>query len=314
LKKPEPSVPLPFRPPETRRFPVTAFLALFFVSCATAPRVAEVLPGSADFSVLPGGASVYLWADVKETRPLLEALSIGGLDGSGAAEILERTDSAAAAFYPEGAGRRFFLAGWGSYPPLRAGISMTFSRDWKKLKSPTGKRYWYSQSSRIGAAVGSKLAYAADGDPFAASDGAAEIPGGFEEFRRGCVLAGWIPEPREPINRFAAAAEIPIQFPAEAFFFGAARARGSGDAWEMVFRIRTPSAVQARALTALFAMARIFITGQADGGNSAEFLPELFANPPVQEEQDIIFRSAVMDTEKTALLFNTFAVYFNQVK
>jgi hypothetical protein len=304
------------------RLPVPAFLALFFVSCATAPKIAEPPAGGADFSVLPPGARVYLWADVKETRPLLETLSIGGLDGRDAAEILDRTDTAAAAFYPEEAGRRFFLAGWGSYPSWRAGVSMAFSRDWKKLKSETGKRYWYSKSRGIGAAIGAKLAYAAEGDPFAAAGGGPVIsPDGFEEFRKACVLAGWIPAPREPVNRFLADMEIPLQIPAEDFFFGIAGAEGGNEGWELLFRVRTPSASQARALLTLFSLARMFAVNSAvedigvpqgpDDGLGG-LLPALFANLPVQEDKDVVLKSAVMDAEKTALLFKTFSVYFNQ--
>ena len=175
-------------------FPALTFLTLFFVSCATVPKPAEPPAGGADFSVLPSGARVYLWADVKGARPLLEAVSVRGLGGGNEAEILDRTDTAAAAFYPETAGKRFFLAGWGSYPSWRAGVSMVFSRDWKKLKSETGKRYWYSKSSGIGVVIGSKAAYAAEGDPFALIEGqTVRSPEGFEEFRGNCVLAGWIP-------------------------------------------------------------------------------------------------------------------------
>ena len=300
------------------RLLLPAFLVLLLGSCATAPRIADAplggFPGGADFSVLPPGARVYLWADVKEARPLLEALSMGGISGRDAADILEKTDTAAAAFYPEEAVRRFFLAGWGSYPSWQAGISMTFSRDWKKLKSPTGKGYWYSKSSGIGAAIGSKLVYAADGDPFASvQGGAVESPGGFEEFRGGCVLAGWIPEPREPVNRFLSAAEIPIQFPAEEFFFGAARVQGggeTGEAWEPVFRMRAPAAEQARAIVSLFALARMFM-GETAGEGPAAILQVLFASQPVQEGSDISLTLEAMSTEKTALLFNTFSVYFD---
>jgi hypothetical protein len=310
---------------------VVSVLAVFLVSCATAPRISEPPPGGASFetgsgfSVLPPGARLYLWADVKEARPLLDVLSIGTLDGKDAAGILERTDIAEAAFYPEEAGRSFFLAGWGSYPVFSAGISMAFSRDWKKVKSPTGNRYWYSKNNNLGVAIGSNLAYAAAGDPWAGVPGEAstggetvQIPEGFETFRSGCVLAGWMPEPQEPINRFLAAAELPIQFPAEQFFFGAAKVQSGdedgGSAWELVFRMRAPSAAQARALATLFAMARMFIGGATGGEGLAAILPVLFANQPVQEGNDVIIRLPAMTAEETALLFSTFSVYFNQVQ
>ncbi|AEF81785.1 hypothetical protein [Leadbettera azotonutricia] len=294
------------------------FLILFlvFASCASSPKAASPNEdGSPGFGLLPLGARVYLWADVKEGRPLLDALSFQGLDGKDARDVLDRTGTAAAAFYPEQAAQRFFLAGWGSYPSTRAGISMAFSRDWKHAKSETGKKFWFSKGWGLGVAMGSKLALATDKDPFA--PGGAASPEGFEEFRRACVFAGWMPEPGEALNRFLQAMEIPIKIPAEEFFFGAARAGGTvsgappgGDEkWELAARIRTPSPSQAKALVTLFAMARMFIGNASGSEASGGVLPLLFANIPVQDGADLSLRSGVLDTKEIALLFNSFSVY-----
>jgi hypothetical protein len=259
---------------------------------------------------------------VKEGRQLLEAISFEGLDGRDASQVLERTGTAVAAFYPEEAARRFFLAGWGNYPRLRAGISMAFSRDWKKVKSETGSRYWFSKSRRIGVALGSKLALAADGDPFAPGAGgqSGTAPAGFEDFRRLCVLAGWMPEPKDPVNCFLAAAEIPLQIPAEDFFFGARNV--TGGQWELVFQVTTPSVSQARALLTLFSLARMFAFNTAkddlglagpgevpDRTGIAAALPVLFANPPVQDGAELTLHSGTMNSDEIALLFNIFSVY-----
>jgi hypothetical protein len=259
---------------------------------------------------------------VKEARQLLEAVSFEGVDGKDASRILERTGTAVAAFYPEEAARRFFLAGWGSYPRLRAGISMAFSRDWKKVKSETGGRYWLSKSRRIGVALGSKLALVADGDPFApgADSQNGTAPEGFEDFRRPCVLAGWMPEPEDPVNRFLAAAGIPLQIPAENFFFGTRRV--AGGQWELVFQVRTPSVSQARALVTLFSLARIFAfntakddlglagPGEASGRTGiTAALPVLFTNSPVQNGAELTLHSGSMNSGEIALLFNIFSVY-----
>jgi hypothetical protein len=291
-------------------------LVLVFVSCATSPKASssQGVDGSPDFGLLPLGAQVYLWADVKQGRPLLDALSFQGMDGRDARDVLDRTETAVAAFYPEQAGRRFFLAGWGSYPNTKAGISMAFSKDWKTVKSETGKKFWSSKSSGLGIAIGPSLAVATDKDPFAS--GGAVSPGGFEEFRRACVLAGWMPNPGEPLNRYLEAMEIPIKIPAEDFFFGAVRVGGTtsgvppggGDKWELVFRIRTPSPSQARALVTLFTMARMFI-GNASGAEGFGALALLFANTPVQDGADLSLRSGIMETKEIALLFNSFSVY-----
>jgi hypothetical protein len=292
-------------------FPGLVLVAgVIFASCASSPKASNSNEdGSPDYGLLPLGAQVYLWADVKQGRSLLDSLSFQGLDGRDAREVLDRTGTATAAFYPEQAAQRFFLAAWGSYPSTRAGISMAFSRDWKKAKSETGKKFWFSRGWGLGVAMGAKLALATDKDPFA--PGGAASPEGFEEFRRTCVLAGWMPNPSEPLNRFLQAMEIPIKIPAEEFFFGAARTGGEfeDERWELISRIRTPSPSQAKALVTLFAMARMFI-GNAPGGEGlVGALPLLFANIPVQDGADLSLRSGVMDTNEIALLFNSFSVY-----
>ena len=112
-------------------------MALIF-SCATSPTQPqsfasmEQTGGAGVFAFLPPGAAAYLWADVKESRPLLDALSFAGFNAKDAAQVLDRTDTAAAAFFR--GPPRFFFACRGNYPNLRAGISMTFSSDWTKVK------------------------------------------------------------------------------------------------------------------------------------------------------------------------------------
>jgi hypothetical protein len=303
---------------------VNSFLLFLFgllvlAACATSPKAPESTGDVGEFALLPAGGRVYLWADVRGGRSLLEALSVGGFRAKDAGQVLDRTDTAAAAFFGggpvEGAGR-FFLVGRGKYPNIRAGISMTFSRDWKKAKSPTGNRYWYSPVNGLGVALGPELALAAVGDPFAPEKLKHEdIPGDFFAFLRGFsfVAAGWIPEPREPVNVFLASLRVPLQIPAEELFFGAARAGGSGegeDAWELVFRVRTPSAREARALVTLFSLARIAIAS----GAVPEAVRPLFINLPEQDENILVLRSGPMNTKETALLFSAFSVYSIQNK
>jgi len=298
-------------------------LLVFFASCATSPKAGPVLEnGAPDFSILPAGAVLYLWADVERAKPLLEAFSFEGLSGKDASGILERTDTALAAFYSENLSRRFFLAGWGTYPKFRAGTSMGFSKDWKKVKSDTGNRYWYSAGNNLGIALGSKLAYVSDGDPFAPAGGTSPAPQGFEEFRRTCVLSGWLNEPGDAMNRFISNLGIPIQIPAEDFFFGAVRMAADRAPWELVLKIRTPSANHARSILSLFAFARIFV-GRAlvpadETGEGSLFISPmeaaamLFANLPEQDEDFLTLRMGPLGEKQIALLFEMFSVYSNQ--
>jgi len=307
-------------------------IVLVFASCATSPRAGQVsADGPPDFSVLPAGANVYLWADVERARPLLDSFSMAGFKIKDASQVLDRTQTAVAALYPEESPQRFFLAARGKYPDTRAGISMSFSRNWKKVKSETGNRYWHSKGYGVGVAMGTELVFASSGDPFAPPSGSDPAPEGFEDFRRPCVLAGWLNNPDLPINRFMDGLGIPLQIPAQEFFFGIVRSTANlsfteasltdNAQWELVFGIRTASASQARSLVSLFSMARFFMMmGMDDGdefsGEDSSFGPMelaalLFANVPEQNEDFLTLRIGPLDEKRIALLLTMFPVYSN---
>ena len=315
-------------------------IGVLFVSCATAPKVslpdgvegmADVMAESPELYMLPAGGRAYIWIDAVEARPLLDVLSIGGLSGKDMARILDSTETAVAAVFPEGEDRRFFLAATGKFPVFAANVSMTFNRNWKKQKSPNGSSYWYSKGDGIALALGSNLALVSNIDPFAAFTSETPPPG-FAKFRRGFALAGWLPNPSETVDSVIASMGVPLQIPAEDLFFGASRLSHNAAAtdedltddnptdtelWDPVFKIRTPSASQARSLLVLFSVARLFVQrgliAQGTGGSSSmspqEAAALLFANTPEQEEDYLILRTASLDAERIALLFQMFSIY-----
>ena len=341
LRKQQPYSPFPV---PRSLFPISyslLFVFFLFVSCASAPKASfSAGDESAELSLLPAGAKLYLWADTVQARPLLDALSFEGKSGKDAGRILDSTETAAAALLNDGQDRRFFLAALGDYPRVRANFSLTFSKGWKKQKGSTGNSYWYSKNDNIALALGSNLALVSDTDPWV--DFPKETPPEtFREFRQATVLAGWMPNPSVALNGFLESLGVPLKIPAEELFFGVDRlpaalpaalpadkaaeadAQGNSSAasgqWELILRIRTPSASQARSLLSLFSMARFFIQrGMAGGGGDMDDLlpmsPQeaaalLFANVPEQDGEYLTLRTAPMNEDRIALLFNTFSVY-----
>jgi hypothetical protein len=246
------------------------------------------------------------------------------MSGRDAAIILDSTNSAAAAVFStvNNMNKRFFLAAAGAYPRGRANLSFLFSKDWKKQKSVTGSSYWFSQKDSIALALGSNLALVSNKDPFESFP--VEVPSRkFNAFNRGMVLAGWISEPSDTVNSFVSNLGIPLEIPAEEFFFGAERtAEPSAGArqdlpWVLVFGIRTASAAQARSLLSLFSLARFFVMAApaAETGNDSpsanllEMAALLFANTPEQDEDLLTLRTAPLDANGVALLFQMFSLY-----
>ena len=316
------------------------FVAVLLVSCASAPRVSfpdELENEARELSILPAGARLYLWVDAVQGRPLLDAIASLYVSGDGVAEILDTTRSAAVAFFPAAPGanadnpsvlsdypgqnqqRRFFLAASGSFPRARANMAFTFNRDWSRQRSVTGNSYWFSESENIALALGSSLALVSNIDPY--EDFVLEVPPpGFAEFNRGYALSGWVNEPAPPINTFISSMGIPLQVPAEEFFFGAASIPiAEGGDWELVFRIGTASPAQAQALLALFSISRFFVmqmpqplhTQDPSYISPAEAAMLLFANSPEVDGDALTLRVGPIDESRIALLFAMFSVNSN---
>jgi hypothetical protein len=298
----------------------------FLASCASSPKISSPADESG-LSLLPAGAKVYLWADTVKARPLLDVLSFQGVNGKEAAQVLDKTKSAALAFFSDGeddditSNRQFYIAAMGNYPQLSASLSFAFSKIWKKQKSSAGGSYWYSQADNIALVLGTGLALVSNTDPLAAFP-VASAPKGFAEFNRGFALAGWMNDSADAINVFLASMGIPLQIPAEDFFFGARKIETQGfsaEFWDLVFRIRTQSPAQARSLLSLFSIARLFVlrAQNTQGVDASEPMsPQqaamlLFANVPELNAEYLTLRMDSIETEKIALLFNMFSIYSN---
>jgi hypothetical protein len=332
LRKPDIIVKPPSQRHGVHKVHSDVLLILFFimlVSCATAPRASIPAEGEGrELYFLPGGGKVYFWADTVKGRPLLDVLSFEGMSGKDAGRVLDSTDRAAGVLFEEGEGRRFFLAATGNYPSVRAGLSLSFSKGWKKLKSVTGKRYWFSGGDKIALALGSDLVYVSDADPWdisSANLSGDEIPPAFMGFLPGLVLAGWMPDPSESINRIIGSLGIPIELPAEDLFFGAAlkpqpvagASADDNEIWELVFKIKVSSASHARSLLSLISLARMFMQrGAVQQTRTGAISPQeaaglLLANAPAQDNEYLSFRTAPLSGSRIALLFEMFSVYSN---
>ena len=271
------------------------------------------------FGFLPEGAAMYLWADVNEVRSLLEYISFDGLPLTQADAVLDRTETAAIALSGAGAGSRFLLSLRGKYPSFQAAFSMAFSREWKRTRSNTGKSYWNSEYYGIGLALDSQIALVSKGDPFekvpASGFNAVRIPVSFDDFRAGTVMAGWIPD-SQIINDFLSNSGLPIQIPAEDFFFGVTKSHNAEDAWEIEFHIRTSTVLLARGLVNVITLARTLMFGFSSGGSIisdrasfVDFLPMIFANPPQRVDDILTIKTDSFTTGELSLLFNIFLLY-----
>jgi hypothetical protein len=161
------------------------------------------------------------------------------------------------------------------------------------------------------------LAASSPGSPTGPAQGTA-IPEGFNEFRQGAALALWLESPSSMINQKLREMAIPLEIPAERVFVSvvpfaqdqAALPVASPDEarYEALLQIQLASASQARALAALFSLARNFLPADSSGGPAA-IAAILFAKPPTQDGANLNIQTAPLTGREIALLFTVFSVH-----
>ena len=312
MKKPE--------KPSVRQHQLKLLLVTLFVwvllSCASVPKPSSFYKNPPDeFSALDGGGTSYFYIDVKKSAPILDNLETeliprGGRTG----QIRDMTDKVAAVTFREGSGRKYMAIAYGKFPKFRASLSLAFSSEWKKKKSPTGNSYWYSSKQSLSVFLNKDRAYVSDGDPFV-------IPPGFSappllgELSEGAVLAGMTVDAKETVSRFLDDMGLAIKFPGEVILFGLYEEKESPEneiSYRGLFYIETPSVREARAFQSVFALARMLLLGggmTAVDDEYASALTALFTNSPELEDSTIILRTGPLSGQGIALLFNLFTVY-----
>jgi hypothetical protein len=296
------------------------FLVLLsLASCVSPPSFEELYPDGG-FSALEAGGLLYFAAEVSSARPILNYLSLAGYSLAEMAQMLDRTDRAVAAFYPEGGGRRFMALGEGNYPARSIAFSFTFDPAWGQQKSARGHRYWRSKSLSL--SLSTTRALISDADPFIDPPGV-EIPADFPALLPNAAMAGWTTEGAGGINRILAAQGLPVQIPSNLILFAAypesappsdaesgTAAGPAKERYQVLLKIHTPSAMQARGLAALFSFASSFLPQTANSGEGGwSLILALLAKPPEVSGAALIFKTPPLGAETIAVLFNSMAVY-----
>ena len=122
---------------------------------------------------------------------------------------------------------------------------------------------------------------------------------------------GWLENAGTLINNFLSITGIPVRIPVERILFALYEDPGPELLYEVLLRVETQNASQARALTSILGLVRGFMEAAAPGTDLEflETLRPLLANPPSQDGSDLLFRTSPMTPEGIALLLNRFAVY-----
>jgi hypothetical protein len=273
--------------------------------------MSEIIPDNTNVLPLERGASIYIIADVKQMRPILEQLPIVELNDRQTRQMLDRTNYLTAAVFPQNSGRRFQLAAWGNYPASQADFVLSLNKNWEKRRSQAGGSYWYSSASWLSLALSSGQAFIAASfndepfDPFSTAD-CVEMPEGFAEFRR--IDAGnqlspfscWLENPNVIISRIMNDLGLPLNFPVRKLFINLLPIQE--DRYESLIRLQFENASHARAMSVILNLA----SGYSPGDSNSIITSILFANPPVLNGSNVDIKSAALTNSDIESLFSLF--------
>ncbi|MDR2701663.1 MAG: hypothetical protein LBB72_04455 [Spirochaetaceae bacterium] len=284
------------------------FTVLLLFACASAPKPETFYEGRSGFALMAEGAELYITAKVQSVRPILDSLTLGGMNGGELKDFLDVSDVLTAAFFPPTDVWHFYAAASGSFPSARGEIYFGSSKSWEKKLSAAGMPYWYSPQSRLSVSLNSRMAYLSDADPFVPPPGA-QFPQALSALQKGAVLSGWMNDPARAFGNVAAAFPVPVTIPAKRMLF-AVYPEPSGQ-YSAVLHLETPSPAQAAALIRAFALAKLALAvADFSGDEEIEILSRaFFSQTPKAEGNVVILNTGVMEGKSVALLFNAFSVY-----
>jgi hypothetical protein len=295
-------------------------LILLVFSCHSIPDVQNIFSRDVVSIPLERGASVYLLADARQARSIINLLPFDELNDDNARQILDRTDFLAAAVYPPQSGRRFHIAGWGNYPNTGAGFAFTFNREWNRLRSAGGSQYWHSGANRLSIALDSRQVFAVASindeprDPKVNRD--LDFPAGFNDFRHSdenVFISGWAGDPSVVVSRVLNEIGVPIRFPVQEFFFvilPSASQESEETRYEAILKMRFENTTYARGTASLLNLAGGFSSSLDTANDTVLLISMLFlANRPVQNDRDINIRTAPLTGNQISLLLEMFSLY-----
>jgi len=248
---------------------------------------------------LDAGASVYILADVKQSRSIIDLLPIEELQDKQTKQMLDRTNIAAAALFPNESGRQFQLAAWGSYPNSRASMALGANKHWEKQIDSEGRTYWYAPSVGLSIAMTARQAFAVSftrrgqpAEPHAAVPGI-EIPEGFNEFADGAPLSCWMNDPGTVLSGIMNNAGIPLNFPIQQLFTNIYPIAGE---YEALIRLIFETQTQARGAATVLGFASALAPADF------ELASILLANPPIQNGNNIDIKTARLTEDDLKVL------------
>jgi len=259
---------------------------------------------------LDSGAFVYVFADTKLMRPIIDIVPVNQLKSRQAAQVIDRTEIAIAALFTSDTGRFFQVVGFGSYPKLIVNIALAIDKNWKYLFSGND-HYWYSDKDRLSVSLESEEVYIVQWRrtrmKAAYEEPGVIMPEGFIAFRNRsgepAPLSLWLENQNSIIDRMLSGEGITINLPIERLYLNLYPIEDKLFMAELLLKTERPF------YPVEFEMTHSPI--ETDSGESDSVLQTVFfSNPPVLNDRNIEFRSVILSEEEIGSLLKVVMKYW----
>jgi hypothetical protein len=284
-------------------------------------EVPEIVVYGEGYIPLDKDAFVYVLADTKIMRPIIDIIPVNQLKSPQASQVIDRTEIAAAALFSGDTGRFFQLVGFGSYPNLIINVALAIDRNWRYTFSDMfseKNNYWYSDTDRLSVNLNSEEVYIVGWrrsrmNPVYEEPGV-KMPEGFIAFRHRsgepAPLSLWLDNNNSILDRMFNDEGITVNLPIERLYLNLYHVENN------VFKVELMLQTRSLFFPENFAMDFSPIKSEEAESKDSEDSEEsetdsalqalFFANPPVQNDHNIEFQPVFLSEEDIASLLKIF--------
>jgi len=275
-------------------------------------EVPEIVVYGEGFIPLDTGAFVYVFADTKTMRPIIDIVPISQLKSWQAAQVIDRTDIAIAALFTSDTGRFFQVVGFGSYPNLIVNVALAIDKNWKYLFFGD-EHYWYSEKDRLSVSLGSEEVYIVQWRRTRMKamyeEPGVKMPEGFVAFRHRsgepAPLSLWLENQNSILNRLLSGEGIAVNLPIERLFLNLYHVENKVFKAELMLQTGSPLYQED------FVMYYSPVETESEFEKPDSVLKTLFfANPPVRRDRNIEFQPVILSEEEIGSLLKVFMKYW----
>ncbi|MDR0411741.1 MAG: hypothetical protein LBH75_07195 [Treponema sp.] len=271
------------------------------------------LDSADEFAPLEYGADAYIFIDAPNARPILDLFTIGNMTHEQFGQIAEQTSAIRVALYKktaDGQKNNFMAAARGHYPNVLSAMALTASPDWQKVRAWNGAPYWYSEAAGVSLAMNTNWALFSSNEPFA-REPAPLPPAGFDVFRQGAVVSGWLIDD-STLNKMFEVMEIPIKIDAKTMFFRVdglqSPADSNGETYKIILQFDLSAPEQSGGLLTLFELAGLFIAENSASDAPLSLAAKSLLTNSVQAEEGVLtLTTAGLSAERLGLIFSVFS-------